>query len=390
MAALDNQGNIIYGQPFNPWAGGTIVNNQPPQFAPGYGAIYSTPAPTGLPAGARLSSVSVQGYRLAKLLQRPSFIREREPYREWFTGDGEQRITRTFDVPFSGRLTAVDYFLGASYSVPETTTFGGFNQGSFPTTTQTGNANIVRILPDQVPTHPHLWASACEVEGWGAYVNDPNCKTADGEQVPMITFISTNGGQPDVDGVARISVTYTPRMYELLSDAEAAATGYGELSRYVDRQITYAVQAQQIPSTIQFKFIEGPAANTVVPMNPVLIIPLKQLQYRWVDVPDIPHTSIDACLGKVNDAEFDGAPGWPAYPAGTLLCQPPKTRRYRTFYGRTLWEITYCFDYRPNGWNKFLAASPATARGNYYLAAQEGDSTKPLFASADFSSLFRL
>lgn len=353
----------------NPWAQAVLRTVPKINFGmAGESTLRTIPYPP-ITSGARLSSYSVPGLRLAKLEQRPSFIREVYGYQEQWN-QTDQYSVRVFDVPCGGRKIAVDYWLGYSYA-----------------TAIAGNYRISRTLPEQHPKYPWLYATDARfIEPQNlAITQDPFSVTDGGTIVPMIYYVE-KVGQAFNEGAVRYAVTYRPLPYEILTDNEADATGVDELARYVERSFSFTVQAQPIPTTVQFKFTEGPYLNTSIPAtNPQFIMPIKQCVYRWVEIPDLPHTAIDACVGKVNAESFDGAPGWPLYEAETLLCHAPQPKWYRTKQGRVAWDLTYRLDYRPSGWNKFLAADR-----NFYRATIGGTAGLNLYQTADFRALFRL
>jgi hypothetical protein len=171
------------------------------------------------------------------------------------------------------------------------------------------------------------------------------------------------------DGAARIKVTFRKPPYEILTDAELALLNppITEAKRYVTREKAWAIQALPLAKVVgqQLLFTAGPYAGLVIPEAGVLLQGTQQLVYTWHQVPDVPETAHRACLGRVNASQFDPVYGRPAYPPGTLLCQAPKVERKEMVTGRVAWEITYRFDYRPQGWNFFPGPDL-----NYYPAAQ--------------------
>jgi len=164
-------------------------------------------------------------------------------------------------------------------------------------------------------------------------------------------------------------VEYKALTYEVRTDREVLSGLPGstlELNRYVTREKTYNARALPIPRG-HLKYIEAPWVGEPVPETGLqLIMPTASMKYVWHDVPDEPRVAILACVGKVNDAVFDGAKGWPEYAAETLLCLPPETKRYRTPVGRIAWRVTYNFLYQPETWNRFPTASGAFATVRWF------------------------
>lgn len=355
----------------------------------GFGGIGATITSQPYPVGATLTSnpvgpiaslqqYSIQGYRLAKLQTRPPWIREVYGYKEHFSRD-DQSSVRVFDVPCSGRKAAIDWWLG-------------YSQLSLD------GLSIQRILPEQHPKYPWMWATSADLiePKEMAIINDPYSVVLDPAggpnpiQIPMIFYaekqpgMGPNGRDLFLDAPMRYAVTYRPLRWELLTDAEAAASGVGELSRWVDRDISYAVQAQPIPNGLPFKFVEGPYAGQAIIGNPQFILPTKQLIWRWIDIPDLPNLAINNCIGCVNNAPFDGAVGWDLYDTGTLLLHAPKPTRKKSTVGKITWDVEMRMDWRPNGWNRFIAIDR-----NWYGATLNGVAGEFLYRLANFNALFQ-
>lgn len=320
---------------------------------------------------------------LAKLQAQPPATLV-EGYREKFNRAGDQEVLATFDVPWSGRKQWIDFMLGYSTSLQL--------PGQNPT--------ITRTIPFQVPvpTYEHLFATEVESTQLAGTLapaaflchkgNGAIQLAADGNAVwtPWLAIADPSTGG---DGLIRYGVRFRSYPYEILDDATAAATAQAngttaELCRYVERHPKGAVQALPLP-TGQVKYVNGPFANQAIPDNAAyLLLPTEEWLYVWHEVPDLPLVAMANATGGVNQAPFDGAPGWRAFPAGTLLCQAPQRERYRTSNGRIYWRITYAFLYRPQGHN-FLPASD----GNFYQVGFGGNANAPLYPSVDFNALFQ-
>jgi hypothetical protein len=373
------------------------------------GWLEATLAPTisGSRAGALVNNYPI-GHDLAKLYNGQNFDywdkADASDYSEEARHGEGLRIVRPMIGPWSQYRDFRNWALGYSIAVPNPNGSGGL---------------IQRTIPAQHPKEPGAWCVACRLRrGIGAAVLDPQCFVLDNNgnlivgpifdpitgtpitnsltnaayktgvpcDLPFVFFAENRGGT-FFDGQAEVELTYATLPYEIRTDAATYANPLGELSRYVERTEMYAVQAQSVPSQIPFIF-NDPAApsdiqNKIVPGNPFLIIPTKQLMYRWIDVPVVPESAINTCVGTVNAKPFDGG-AYTIYPPGTLLMQAPVKKRMQTAVGAIVWEITYRFDYRKDTWNKFLAADR-----NYYTALANGNG-KTLFPSADWSGLFQV
>jgi hypothetical protein len=371
------------------------------------GWIQATLAPTiyGSRAG-RLVNNYPLGQNLTKLYLGQDFDywdkADASDYSEEARHGEGLRIVRPMIGPWSQYRDFRNWALGYSIAVANPSGSGGL---------------IQRTIPSQHPKEPGAWCVACKLrKGIGAAILDPQCTVLDNNGNPLnapifdpvsgnpiqnpltgqpyapgspcnlpFVFFAENRGGVFFDGQAEVELTYATLTYEIRPDADAYANPLGELSRYVERTEMYAVQAQSVPSQIQFIFNDPAAPSNIqgkqIPGTPFLIIPTKQLSYRWIDVPVVPEDAINTCIGTVNAKPFDGG-AYTTYPPGTLLMQAPVKRRMQTALGAIVWEITYRFDYRQKTWNKFLAADR-----NYYTALANGQT---LFPSADWTGLFQV
>jgi hypothetical protein len=344
-------------------------------------------------------------------------------YGERFHGDGDQAAWRTFAVPWGLRKAWVDEVKGYTNAVSNP--LGG-------------PASLARVIPMQHPEqgYEHLYASDVELlEGMGAWVNNANVVQRDAngrpaldqfgqpQLIPMIAYVDGATGQ---DGYARYKVTYTPRMYTVLTDGDMQAIqgNKGELERYVERDMLEAVQALPIPAG-SLVFNNHPLfPNIVVPANQVnkpipangqfILLPTAELIYEAVEWPDIPAAAlvgntnpaagpITSCIGTVNSQPFDGARGcfnndgqgnFTPWPAMTLLCQPPKIVRYRTPRGRYCHRVRYSFLYRPTTWQTFPSgvanSTDGSSQGQQFWPATYNVQGVPslFFPMTDFNLLF--
>lgn len=321
------------------------------------------------------------GYNLAKHRAMPFGVSEVEGYKETFTADGEQQAIRVFDVNWYTRKAFVDWVLGYTESLPDSSIY-----------------RLSRTIPAQHPEYPWMYASSIElVSGIGKHRENPHIVVRDGNNnivtdvwlgqvndripVSMIAYDDSEG----LAGLARYSVVYRPRDYTILTDDDMTASGWAgnELSRYVSRTVTYAITTLPIPANT-LQFTEGPYNTRRIPEAGVRLFPTKELTYTWHQVPDVPDGAISDAQGLVNDGNFDGLGGAPTYPAETLLFQPPAVVRGRMVNGRVSWTIAYKFLYRPTGWNKFPAPD-----GNDYRVGKIDALVRGPYLVADFNLLFR-
>ena len=234
---------------------------------------------------------------------------------------------------------------------------------------------ISRVLPDQDPQYPWLFADSVEqvdaqavaVQSEFSYAQDAAAEPlkVNGMPwlIPMPAYIDNQGDQHK-DGTVRYAVTYRPRTFALRPDDDVWDVTGGELRRYVTRAKTYQVEALRL-GNFPIKFSEGPFVGTAVPEAGIKLVGTQTLVYTWHQVPFIPHEAIRVCGGRVNAGPFDGFDGAPTYAKETLLFLAPHVReRKRNIIGGVEWDIEFRFLYRPTGWNKFPAGD-----GNYYRAA---------------------
>lgn len=196
------------------------------------------------------------------------------------------------------------------------------------------------------------------------------------------------------DGFAICRLTYTPRDYAILTDAQMAGRNY-ELRRYVSRSEEPALYGLPLArlvqgGALQLRFAEGPFAGQVVPEAGVKQFATATLVYTWHEVPDLPRRVMWDTLGHINATPFDGFAGYPLWPAGTLLCLPWRVRRGTGASGRVCWTVQFRFMYRPDGWNKLPASD-----GKLYLATftnnAAGDPNgDPIYPKSELANLFTI
>jgi len=101
--------------------------------------------------------------------------------------------------------------------------------------------------------------------------------------------------------------------------------------------------------------------------------------------------------GKVNNAAVTSRALGKTFPAGTLLCGNPYTRREITWSGVSMWEVTFRFLYKnngtfanPRGHNYYPDTNNATAAGIPFVPiTNENDVEIPLQPTGDFTGIVR-
>lgn len=332
-------------------------------------------------------------HNVIKYASRPAQIQECEGYKETCRREGIE-VTRYYKLPWSLVYAATQYWLGYS-------------------TAQAGNTDdtgkIVRVPPEQDFIRPWLYASEVRLlNGLGAWVEDL-VPALDAAGVPRIGpatdgfilnepfLLSTlayaeKRGSLFYDGAAHVEVTYRSLNYDIRTDDDPRVVSFGEIGRWVERRYNPSIQAIQIPANakLDLKFVAtapGTIAGTMIPGNPVLLLPTLAVDYIWHDVPDVNHEVFRACAGKINDVAFDGVPGWLEFPIGTLLMNPARFERYRSTAGRYSHRIMMQMVYREVGWNHFPAAD-----GKFYKATYGGTAAGELLykypTGSSFAKLF--
>lgn len=358
----------------NPTPGGIparIVNNQFNRIVNNshIGALVNTGGPGWLPP----PTIPPAGWS------------EVDGYDEEFQQDNSQ-ATRIFIGPWITRYNLVQWALGWSYSVPNAN--------------NPAQGQLVRILPAQHPEFPWLFARRVKlVKGVGAWGNNPYVSAQDEcgnvatnpttgyalNPIPMICYFDPATGSDALSCV--YAVTYQAVDFEIRDTSYLPSS---EMSRWVTRNYTYAVQALSVP-TNRLRFADG---SGPISEGGIFVSKTQELTYLWREVPDVPEQAIQATIGHVNAAPFDGDPGFPTYPPGTLLCMAPEKTRHRGPTGRITWDISYKFLYRDNGTPTAPAGHnffPNTSKQSltWVLATFDGTPTGPtLYQPADFTQLF--
>lgn len=234
-------------------------------------------------------------------------------------------------------------------------------------------ANIERTLPDKHPVFDFMYATECElVQGIGA----PSQET---EASDLIRFVNRPGST--TSGKCIVNVTYKNLDFDVRTDEEAAASGIGELSRYVTRTRSYATEALQIPGS-SFVWTAGPKSGNPVSQPWTRTGYTMELSYLWTQVPSIPEAKISNCIGCVNHAPFDN----PTWGTEKLLFVSPDIRRTRTAAGDVAYDITYKFLFRKSGWNSFFIAEDPPG----FYGVKHSNNVNYPYTPADLTQLFTL
>jgi hypothetical protein len=350
----------------------------------------------------------------AKLAAMPQGWHEIDGYTERRSRD-DTLAARLFEGPWSGIDAFAQWALGYTtvFMLPQgqgqefdgdgtaiLTTAGGGGGTLVNNITPGGTAYLSRTPPAQHPRIP--WAYCVEFEvvrGQGAYRDDPTVFLTDNEgnqeldqngnpiPVPLIGYYDSSSGSDAVSALVRL--TYRDLDYIVMTDQEVTTRGgptvtTPELARYVHRKVEPTAAFLPLPKGV-ITFVSGPQAGRTIDDNTANVILFRQeLTYTWIDVPAPPFDAFKACTGHVNQADFDGARGFPLYPAGTLLCQAPRYTRRRTPLGMFTYDVEYHFLYNPDKWN-FLPAN----NGTFYQVSYDGTATGAgLYPTADFNTLF--
>lgn len=173
------------------------------------------------------------------------------------------------------------------------------------------------------------------------------------------------GAVPPAEMTARLLVEYRSPLYDVRADADCLGTGSsalvgkpdeGTLKRFVERYFEPAFKAQTVPKNL-FRTVETTPRPVEEP--PTKVHATANLVYVHRMRPDLPMKAIQAAVGKLNSTVFDAFGAPPGYPAGTLLCLPPRVRPYVSALGQRLYDLRFAFALAynvdagdiPRGWN---------------------------------------
>lgn len=250
-----------------------------------------------------------------------------------------------------------------------------------------------RVLPYQSQFQSTMFCEACELDRYAVSQGD-------------IRTSATVQGYPAAD-LATYQLTFRPRLYDMLTDAEIDASAWAttstaakELGRYVQRILTPRVEELKLGG-YQLE-ADDPAAPGTWGRNipDVGFVPFVRTDvvYIWYQVPydAVPLDAINDCGAKVNTGVFDlkptlaGTAFTDRWAAGTLLFKglAQELSPYPGPNGELLCDVYYSFSHQPNGWNKFPPPDPA---GAWWPVRRKGVAGSPgLYGTtASFPSLFK-
>lgn len=271
--------------------------------------------------------------------------------------------------------------------------------------TSAAPAGLKRHLPEPHPYMNNVFCTGAKlVMGTGRPdVERTDCIIAyvDTDLDPPGSAITINSaGGIGHYGRARFVTKWEKLNFNVWSDEQmsgtTAAAPQSEFFRFVDKTSDWSGQSIPIPGN-QFKWVTITAndggVNQYLPAALSKKFYREEITYTWMRVPDVPTVGIQACLGKVNNATFDG------YAAGTLLFEAPMRKRMQNM---PLDPDGYYYDhafkmlYAPETWNKLYRATllpnpgfdEFTVSGATNLIAMADGQSQ--YDYADFTKLFKV
>lgn len=312
----------------------------------------------------------------------------------------QARASLVAQVPYDQRHRFADAVVGYSYASIE----GPHNKRV-----------LRRVPPLQYPDHPEMYCvGITRSEGWSPRgATEPVVKPpAINKAAPL--FVAKAYQQPDYL-VAKMVLQFATLPYPVRGDDavlsldanwvglpdDGDALASAGTRRYIRRDFRPAGKLTTLPQAFLYYVGTNPA-RPVLQALASKFIPAADISYTWVDIPEefIPFDAITACMGAVNDDEFDG------FAAETLLLQQPQVRPTVSPLGRRTATLVYTMRYLPNwddaagvarGHNYFLRVTPTgtleyaavSTIGTGGPGAAVAGGTKP-YRTADFRDLFRL
>lgn len=120
------------------------------------------------------------------------------------------------------------------------------------------------------------------------------------------------------------------------------------------------------------------------------------LTWRGIPLECYPDDALGSIIGTVNNADFEF--GGITYPAGTLLCMPPRETRYVQADGTKAITTELVLNYQPKLHNKLLAVNIAAKTRDYYYVVTDNTITeategslpvnKVIYNESNFDDLF--
>lgn len=295
-------------------------------------------------------------------------------YREQYTFNNGSMQIITAVVPWSEANDFIDFSLG------------------YTTWVRADTSRFHRVLPLVSPFQSTMYCEACELDRYAVWQDD-------------IRTSETAGYWPTAD-LATYTLTFRPRLYDMLSDADVDDSAWAstagackELGRYVQRILTPRVEELKLGGyTLEADNPASPGTWGRTIQEPGFVPFVRtDVVYIWYQVPydAVPLAAIAACGGAVNASAFDLKPtvagtGYTSrWPTETLLFKglAQELQPYPGPTGELLTDVYYSFSYQPNGWNKF---PPPSGSGDWWPVRRKGVSpTAYLYDTADFTALFK-
>jgi hypothetical protein len=262
---------------------------------------------------------------------------------------------------------------------------------------------IARRLPHSINLYTHvptassyanfLWATKCNVHPRGPLIYGT---AADGRDYPRYKQY-------------RFEVTYESLTWEPRADSDITQTsGVPDESawqRYVTKIAKPAGQFfTYTGATLGYKWV---STGATVETGVAKLITSCNLQITWHQVPEaaVPsffisgaasQQAIDTCIGKVNNASFNG------YPSGTLLLLGVQLMPKRSPFGDRIYDIVYMFKYfqpvttsshqyifKPTSPSSGWTEVTTTGVTNLIGTAGNGAAGVSVYDWANFSALFK-
>lgn len=238
--------------------------------------------------------------------------------------------TRSYIGPWANRINFCRFVLGGPKNV----------------VTAGGDTYITRQIPHEYPVD-----LTTRPVGTALYASRISRVTGVGNPSSGNTYedpTGVSGSRISVFEKARVTVQYEARPYIVLSDGAAIDATYGRnecsLRRFVTKQ---AVPNVEIRTMMMGAFKYVASGTPIVETGSHKTFASYNLQITWHQVPDYavpslihnPRLSspsyIDDCIGRVNNAAFNG------YPVGTLLLLGVQFRPYQMAFP---WLEVRCYD----------------------------------------------
>lgn len=288
------------------------------------------------------------------------YYTEKPPLRETWADDNTA-IIRRFICLWSERLQFVQDMLGDCNAI------GGV---------------LHRDIPEEDHEIPGFYADdATLVEGAGMLSYDEETLALGYRD--RDTAASPGGSLTSGSGLAVYDVTFRKPLYYVKSDEDNEGDATGELGRYTFR--FNAPAAENLPLPQRFlRWNSGPSAGKLLGSAGVLLSPKTAIKVIWYMVPlsedgGYPVATVEGMVGKINSGSFLNKA------AKTLLLTAAEPRPYQSkAFAKTFLEVTFNFEYRPQGFHKLIDPSS----GTYEEVVRDADPTKGPFDTDDFTKLF--